>query len=360
MPPEHENVASSPPGRSSFSASRLTSLYARAARSACAAVGANFGGSSTHEIEGGAAVAQLAQFGERVRLAPLRAVGRQRRIEREVLAGEGERLGRAVDRDDARRAAGERRQREAAGVAEHVEHFASGGETPHGGAIRALVEIETRLLAGRRRRRGRRARPRRTSRRSGSAPCATPTRGGRPSSLRTSASERSYTHAAPVAATSAATIASRQRSAPADDELQHDRVRVAIGDHAGQAVGLAVDQPAARVAAHPASAREPRPRARRGARRNSASIARRRGSNVQTRARICEAGEYAACARNAPSAESTVTVSPDSGAASADGDRAGEDPGVALPQRFLAPRLEPQHGIGVSQARHRRGGRPRT
>ena len=37
------------------------------------------------------------------------------------------------------------------------------------------------------------------------------------------------------------------------------------------------------------------------------------GSNVQTRARICEAGEYAARARNAPSEEITVTVSPVSG-----------------------------------------------
>ena len=31
MPPEQENVASRPPGRKSFSASRLISLYARAA-----------------------------------------------------------------------------------------------------------------------------------------------------------------------------------------------------------------------------------------------------------------------------------------------------------------------------------------
>src|SRR5688500_4902754 len=46
-PPEQEKVASSPPGASSFKASRLTSLYARAAPSACAAVGASFGGSST-------------------------------------------------------------------------------------------------------------------------------------------------------------------------------------------------------------------------------------------------------------------------------------------------------------------------
>ena len=73
--------------------------------------------------------------------------GGQRRIEREVLAGERERLRRAVDRDDARRAAGERRQREAAGVAERIEHLASGGEAPHGGAIGALVEIEPGLLA---------------------------------------------------------------------------------------------------------------------------------------------------------------------------------------------------------------------
>src|SRR6185436_11699003 len=44
---EQENVASTPFARSSFSAQRFTSLYARAARSTCAAVGANFGGSTT-------------------------------------------------------------------------------------------------------------------------------------------------------------------------------------------------------------------------------------------------------------------------------------------------------------------------
>ncbi len=71
-----------------------------------------------------------------------------------------------------------------------------------------------------------------------------PTRGARPSSARTSASERSNTHVAPVAAPSAATIASRQRSAPADESCDDDRVGVTIGDDAGQTVGFAVDQPA--------------------------------------------------------------------------------------------------------------------
>ena len=43
-----------------------------------------------NEIEAGSPVAQLAQLGEGVRFAPLRAVGGQRWIAREVLAGEGD------------------------------------------------------------------------------------------------------------------------------------------------------------------------------------------------------------------------------------------------------------------------------
>ena len=146
-PPEQENVASSPPGASSLSASRLTSLYARAARCACACVGANFGGSRTIEVEAARLVAQLAQVGERVRRAPGRLRAREAGVRREVRARQPDRLGRTVDRRRLARAAGERREREAARVAEHVEHRAALRERTHARAAVALVEEEAGLLA---------------------------------------------------------------------------------------------------------------------------------------------------------------------------------------------------------------------
>ena len=73
--------------------------------------------------------------------------GRIEGVGRQVLARHLERRRRALDRDDARRAAGERVDGEAAGVAEAVEHFAPCGERAHALAVFALVEKEAGLLA---------------------------------------------------------------------------------------------------------------------------------------------------------------------------------------------------------------------
>ena len=143
------------------------------------------------EVESGTAVAQLPQLGERVGLDPIRAIRGQRRIERQVLARQRQRVGRAVQRHHVRGAAGQRRQRESSGIGEHVERLAPGGERAHGGAVRPLVEVEPGLLARDDVDAVREARPRRSVTAAGSAPCTTPVRAGSPSSLRTSASERS-------------------------------------------------------------------------------------------------------------------------------------------------------------------------
>src|SRR5207245_3038677 len=65
----------------------------------------------------------------------------------QVLARDLQRGSGALDREDALRAAGERVDGEAAGVAEAVEHFASRRERAHALAVLALVEEETGLLA---------------------------------------------------------------------------------------------------------------------------------------------------------------------------------------------------------------------
>jgi hypothetical protein len=67
-------------------------------------------------------------------------------------------------------------------------------------------------------------------------------------------------------------------------------------------------------------------------------------SNVQARARICDVGDHAAYARNAPSLEWTATVSPGRALDFRRGERAGKDPGMALPQRLLSSGLQPNDG----------------
>ncbi len=77
-----------------------------------------------------------------------------------------------------------------------------------------------------------------------------PTRGSSPSSLRTSASERSNTASQCVAATRRV----EDRLAPAlrarGQELHHEHVGVAVDDHPGQAVGLPVHEPQGVAVAH--------------------------------------------------------------------------------------------------------------
>ncbi len=135
----------------------------------------------------------------------------------------------------------------------------------------------------------------------GSVPCATPVRGGMPFEL---------AHVgirALVDARGGGRVDERgdDRVAPSlgagRRELQHDGVRIAIGDHARQTVGFAVDQPASGVPRDRASARA-RLTARATRRAMNAASTASRASNVQTRARICDSGENAARAMNAPSA----------------------------------------------------------
>ena len=124
MPPEQENVASRPPGRNSFSASRLMSLYARAAFSMCRAVGANFGGSSTIRSKllalsrslRNSANTSASRHAQRVPSSPFCAT-----FSRACASASAEL---SIDSTDLC-AAGQRRDGEAAGIAKAVQHVAS-------------------------------------------------------------------------------------------------------------------------------------------------------------------------------------------------------------------------------------------
>src|SRR5690606_9444191 len=82
-----------------------------------------------------------------VGVAPFRALGGQLRIQRQVAPRALQRRAGAVDGEHARRAAGQRLQAEAAGVAEAVEHAAPGGELARQQAVLALVEVEAGLVS---------------------------------------------------------------------------------------------------------------------------------------------------------------------------------------------------------------------
>ncbi len=162
MPPEHENVASSPPGPQELEREQVHVLVG--ARGALRMRGRRreLRRVEHDQVERRGRVAQLAQRGERVRLLPLGAARIERGIEREVLSGERERTGRAVDRHDATRAARERGKREAARVAEHVQRLALRGDRAHGRAVRRADRGRSRSSGRRRRRRDSAGRPRRT------------------------------------------------------------------------------------------------------------------------------------------------------------------------------------------------------
>src|SRR5207302_379884 len=91
-------------------------------------------------------VAKLAQLGEDVGVAPFGT----RRIEGiggDVLAGEGKRFGRAVDRQHRLCASGQRGDGEAAGVAKTIQYVATGCQRAHTLSVVALIEVEAGLLA---------------------------------------------------------------------------------------------------------------------------------------------------------------------------------------------------------------------
>ncbi len=92
MPPEQEKVASSPPGRSSLSAQQVHVLVRARRALGVRSRRREFRRIEHDQVESGAPVAHLAQFREGVRLAPLRAIGRQCGIAREVLAPERQRF----------------------------------------------------------------------------------------------------------------------------------------------------------------------------------------------------------------------------------------------------------------------------
>src|SRR5262245_15972957 len=98
-----------------------------------------------HHLEARAPVAQRAQLLEHVAVDEL-DLARVQRIGRKVVARDLEGRRRALDGGDAPRAAGERRDREAAGIREAVEHLAAGGELAHALAVLALIEEEAGLL----------------------------------------------------------------------------------------------------------------------------------------------------------------------------------------------------------------------
>src|SRR5262249_2714864 len=97
------------------------------------------------EIECRSRVAEPAKLREDVGVAPVDAGGIES-VRSDVLAGERQRRGGAVDGEDRARAAGKRSTGEATAVAEAVEDIASSGERSNATSVRALVEIEAAFL----------------------------------------------------------------------------------------------------------------------------------------------------------------------------------------------------------------------
>ena len=239
------------------------------------------------------ALRSCAQLGERVGVASIaRGIAGERGIAREVAARRAP-ARRPSCRSTATlaRAAGERREREAAGVAERVEHAPARAHASRTSrAVVALVEIEAGLLAAEHV--DAIGEPVLEDRRRRAAACRATTPAARRQALRACALRRPSARTTQRHAGSAdERVDDRRamRSAPADRSCTHDDVAVAVGDDAGQAVGFAMDQPAAVcVGVEHRRARAPRRAATRRA-KNAASIA-LAGSNVHTRARICDVG----------------------------------------------------------------------
>jgi hypothetical protein len=249
------------------------------------------------------------------------------------------------------------RQRKPAGVGERIEDLPSGGATAHRGAIRALVEIKTCLLAGH----------------DVDAVDEPVLEAGHAIGERTVRQSRAGRQAFELAHVDVRALVDTRctcrRGERRDDrlapslparrrELQHDRVRIAIGNHAGETVGLAVDEPAPRVIViqHRCACRDC---ARDAAGEKLGVDALARIERPDTRTDLRGRGIGRLCHECAVRGQHGYRVSRFQRLVGGR-DRAREDPGVALPQRFLAPRLEPQHGIGISQARHQRRGPPQT
>ncbi|ABA48730.1 hypothetical protein BURPS1710b_0391 [Burkholderia pseudomallei 1710b] len=98
------------------------------------------------QVEALAFVDEAAQRLERVGVEPLRARGVEA-VRGDVALRERERVARRIDRHDPLRAALERREREAARVAEAVQHVAIARVLRDERAVLALVDVEARLVA---------------------------------------------------------------------------------------------------------------------------------------------------------------------------------------------------------------------
>ncbi len=156
-------------------------------------------------------------------------------------------------------------------------------------------------------------------------------------------------------------------------QLQHDGFRVPVGDDARQSVGFAVEQPASGVTRV----------LHRGPRRDGARDATREERGIDSLVRI-ERPDPRPDLRNrrvrgardeCAVGRQDVDGSPGLDRLGRRGNRTGENPGMTLPQRFLAARLERQRRscairddndrraatllAPVSRARHRTGARCR-
>src|SRR6266705_3176942 len=97
------------------------------------------------EVELSAFGPQLAQGAEHIRFEPFGSP-RFDPVQCEVAPCQLERRRGTVDREHRARASGKRGKREAAGVAEAIEHLPAVGEVAHAGPVVALIEIEPRFL----------------------------------------------------------------------------------------------------------------------------------------------------------------------------------------------------------------------
>ena len=194
-------------------------------------------------VEALRAVAELAQFGEHIGIAP-RAARVVESVLRDVCLCLRQRVGRAVDSQHRLCAAGQRRDSKAARIAKAVQHVAAHRKRADATAILALVEKEPGLLAGDyidlvAQRILEQAHAFRQHAVSGAG-------------ARRQAFERPHLRIRPLVDRRAARSGDQRRDdavapcfGPRVMQLHDDDLAVAVGNHAGQPVGFGMHQPAA-------------------------------------------------------------------------------------------------------------------
>ena len=240
-------MASSPPGRSSASAWRLSDAYPSSAASTACWLFAKAGGSRM--IRSNVRPSSLKDASSSNTSAARKScVSGGEPVAREVLARQRDGVRVLVDREDALRAAQRRVHREAAGEAEAVEHVAALREPADQEPVLALVEEEAGLLPAV----GVDQELRAALAGSGSAPargwpaehlarCPRPSSSSASSRADLVAADDALEVRAPPPA-SASTRMRPVRGEPRRVQLQHRVAGVEVDDHAGQPVALAVDQ----------------------------------------------------------------------------------------------------------------------